>query len=383
MSAIGISLGTHMPELNAEHRLALVEGRLVVELITDDTAAGSPSRWVDLEAALCSRLMNLVQQVIAEGVAPGSRLILLLPASMDGSMTAGFSKAVQMEEPDLQCVRIFIPHDHYISFSAQHAMSLSALYPTETDLWVEGDAVAVPRLFSEPLISAMGCFWLPQSCSYLVTGGRGGIGSKLVDWLLDGMKLPPSSIILLVRKSKEPKCQSATSHPRGARIIEADISDVTDLCSNVELGELQNVGGIFHLAGSLDDGLVVNMTEARLRTPIIPKSAALHLLELVKMRGWVPRWFVSFSSTSSLFGFHGQSNYCAANSLLDQIATWPPTSVGPIRFISVNWGPWQEVGMAAAGSKAHAQAIKDGETPLSTQVTRVRNLWHIVSFHSH
>ena len=373
LPALSISLGSDIASLNEEHRLALSQGRLVVELFRDFTAAVDPSGWVDLEAAMCARLMTLVQQVCAEGVPAGSRLILLLPASMDGSMTAGFSKAVPMEDPDLHCVRIFIPGDRRTSFSAQHAVALSARYPTETDLWVEGDTVAVPRLFSEPVIRAKGSFRLPHGCSYLVTGGRGGIGSKLVDWLLDGMMLPPSSIILLVRKSK---ALTAPSHPRGVRIIEADISDAVNLCSNLELGKLQHVGGIFHLAGSLDDGLVINMNETRLRTPIVPKSAALHLLELVKVRGWAPRWLVCFSSTSSLFGFHGQSNYCAANALLDHMAMWPPTTAERLRIISVNWGPWEEVGMAAVGSKAHAQAVKDGERPLSTQVNACAQVFY-------
>ena len=122
------------------------------------------------------------------------------------------------------------------------------------------------------------------------------------------------------------------------------------------------------MAGALDDGLVSGMTEARLRTPMAPKAALLHLLEVMRRRSWTPRWIVSFSSTSSLFGFHGQANYCAANALLDQMATWHPVDERT-RLVTVNWGPWAQVGMAAIGSKAHEQALKDGELPLATTVS--------------
>merc|ERR1719429_597456 len=38
----------------------------------------------------------------------------------------------------------------------------------------------------------------------------------------------------------------------------------------------------------------------------------------------------------------------------------------PCRLISVNWGPWGELGMAKKGTKAYEMALEEGETPLST-----------------
>merc|ERR1719352_2110450 len=87
---------------------------------------------------------------------------------------------------------------------------------------------------------------------------------------------------------------------------------------------------------------------------------------------WPLRWAVGFSSTSSLFGYAGQANYCAANAMLDQLATFgsagvlPQGDQPPCRILAINWGPWAEAGMAKVGTKAYEQAVKEGDTPLPT-----------------
>jgi len=87
---------------------------------------------------------------------------------------------------------------------------------------------------------------------------------------------------------------------------------------------------------------------------------------------WPIRWIIGFSSTSSLFGYAGQTNYCAANAVLDQLATFgtsellPSGGRSPCKVLAVNWGAWGEVGMARVGTKAHSQAVAEGDVPLPT-----------------
>ena len=56
-------------------------------------------------------------------------------------------------------------------------------------------------------------------------------------------------------------------------------------------------------------------------------------------------FFGLYSSTAALLGAAGQGNYAAANSCLDALAQhW---SLKGLNALSVQWGPWLEVGMAA------------------------------------
>eukprot|EP00929_Paragymnodinium_shiwhaense_P093435 TRINITY_DN5360_c0_g1_i15.p1 TRINITY_DN5360_c0_g1~~TRINITY_DN5360_c0_g1_i15.p1 ORF type:complete len:351 (-),score=79.46 TRINITY_DN5360_c0_g1_i15:355-1407(-) len=117
------------------------------------------------------------------------------------------------------------------------------------------------------------------------------------------------------------------------------------------------------------------MTADRLRSVVEPKCGMLTaLLRAAALFRWPLQWILGFSSTSSLFGYGGQSNYCAANAMLDHLAAFstatdlPTGDRLPCKFIAVNWGPWGEAGMAKEGTKAYEQAVKEGDTPLKTAV---------------
>jgi acyl carrier protein len=56
-------------------------------------------------------------------------------------------------------------------------------------------------------------------------------------------------------------------------------------------------------------------------------------------------FFIMFSSAASLIGSPGQSNYVAANAFLDALAHERRRS--GLAALSINWGPWSEIGLAA------------------------------------
>ena len=76
--------------------------------------------------------------------------------------------------------------------------------------------------------------------------------------------------------------------------------------------------GVFHLAATLDDGIVPVLTGERLERVLRPKvDGACHLDELTADLDLAA--FVLFSSASGL-GSAGQANYAAANVSLDGLA---------------------------------------------------------------
>ena len=188
--------------------------------------------------------------------------------------------------------------------------------------------------------------------SYLITGGLGGFGLALAEWLVErGAR----NLILTGRSgaaTPETKKAVAALKRRGATVIvvKADIADerqVARLFKQIR-DKAQPLRGVFHAAMVLDDGLIAQLTPERFQRVLAPKvSGAWNLHRSSKD---LPLdHFVMFSSVSSLIGAAGQANYAAANSFLDAMAHYR-NSLG-MAALTVNWGALSGVGYLARNWK--------------------------------
>ncbi len=104
------------------------------------------------------------------------------------------------------------------------------------------------------------------------------------------------------------------------------------------------LGGIVHAAGIIDDGILQSQSWERFSKVMAPK--VLGTWNLHNLTQDLPlEFFIMFSSLSSLGCSPGQGNYAAANAFMDAIAHYRQAQGLPA--LSINWGPWAEVGMAA------------------------------------
>ena len=108
--------------------------------------------------------------------------------------------------------------------------------------------------------------------------------------------------------------------------------------------EMPPLRGVFHEAAVLDDGILSQQTLARFERVMNPKVfGAWHLHTLTQK---MPLdFFVLFSSAASILGVAGQANYVTANAFLDGLAHYRREQGLPA--MSIDWGAWAEVGMAA------------------------------------
>jgi len=195
-----------------------------------------------------------------------------------------------------------------------------------------------------------------KDATYLITGGTGGLGARLTSWLL---ARGAGHIALLGRSVPDRKLEP------GVRFFKADVSSYEDTAEALrEIGQtMPPLKGIFHLAGVLDDALLVDQDAERFHRAGTAKiDGAWHLHQLTAE---IPLdRFVMFSSMASLITMPGQGNYAAANSFLDALAHLRRAEGKA--GLSVNWGPWAEIGHAATeyGRRAHERLATLGVDPL-------------------
>jgi NADPH:quinone reductase-like Zn-dependent oxidoreductase len=200
--------------------------------------------------------------------------------------------------------------------------------------------------------------------TYLVTGGLGALGLRLAELLAQE---GAGCLVLSSRRSPDEAAQQAieamgSQHDCRVEVLSADLGDeqsVKDLLDDIR-SRMPPLGGVFHLAGVLEDALLPQQTAETLRIALAPKAfGAWHLHRLTQVDA--PELFVLFSSASAVLGSPGQANYTAANGFLDGLAAHRHALGLPAT--SVDWGPWADAGMAASEA-ARANLGKQGFTPL-------------------
>jgi acyl transferase domain-containing protein/NADPH:quinone reductase-like Zn-dependent oxidoreductase/acyl carrier protein/SAM-dependent methyltransferase len=184
--------------------------------------------------------------------------------------------------------------------------------------------------------------------SYLVTGGLGGLGLSVAEWLVER---GAGHLVLAGRSgavTEEQQKAVAALRTKGTRVtvVEVDVADRSAL--ERVLAEIRAtnmpLSGVIHAAGLVDDGVLLEQTPERLRKVMAPKIwGAIHLDELTREDDL--DFFVLYASGAGLLGSPGQGNYAAANSFLDALAERRRAERLPA--LSVDWGAFSEVGLAA------------------------------------
>ena len=183
--------------------------------------------------------------------------------------------------------------------------------------------------------------------TYLVTGGLSGLGLATARWLAEE---GAGRLVLVGRRDITPAMAASLDELRanGTAVIAKSLDITGEAALDGLLKSIRSEGpplrGIVHSAGVLDDGVLVQQDRNRFEQVLVPKVRGGWLLDRLTRCDPLD-WFVMFSSVASILGSAGQTNYSAANAFLDLLARERSTRGLP--GLSINWGAWAEVGMAA------------------------------------
>lgn len=186
---------------------------------------------------------------------------------------------------------------------------------------------------------------LRPSGVYLITGGLGGMGLTLADYLARTVQ---AKLVLVSRSDASPQIAQSIQawEEQGAEVMvcRADVADLAQMQA-VKTQILERFGtlhGIIHAAGVAGGGMIQLKTRAAVEPIFAPKVQGTLVLASLFQEFPLDFW-VLCSSLSSLLGGFGQVDYCAANAFLDCFAH----TDAPISYtVAINWGTWQQVGMA-------------------------------------
>ncbi|MCP3142305.1 type I polyketide synthase [Pyxidicoccus xibeiensis] len=241
--------------------------------------------------------------------------------------------------------------------------------------WVQG--------FDTVRLEAGATLPLRERGTVLITGGFGGLALAIAEGFAEKSR---ARLVLTTRTALPPREQwprlleqhegsdevrrrlraVLRLEERGAEVLvcQADVTDLDAMRGVVAMarerfGELH---GVIHAAGVPGGGLIQLKAPEAAAAVLAPKVQGTQVL-LAALEGSRPDFVVACSSLSSVVGRLGQVDYTAGNAFLDAAMRAFHARTG-IHAVAVNWGAWEEVGMAARKDAAEAHPVRLLEHPL-------------------
>ncbi|MBE9230400.1 SDR family NAD(P)-dependent oxidoreductase [Cuspidothrix issatschenkoi LEGE 03284] len=207
---------------------------------------------------------------------------------------------------------------------------------------------------------------LKQGGVYVVTGGLGGIGVTLAEFLA---KTVQGKLILIGRSQfldrqhwqqwldthhqqdetsqKIQRLQALETFGAKVLVLQADVANLEQMQQAIAqvLSKFGQIHGVIHAAGVPAGGAIQLKTTEAISRIFAPKIDGTLVLDRV-FQDVNLDWLVLCSSLNAMQGTFGQIDYCAANAFQDAFAHYRTNKTGKLT-LAINWDAWQDVGMAA------------------------------------
>ncbi|MCY1023219.1 type I polyketide synthase [Pyxidicoccus sp. MSG2] len=291
------------------------------------------------------------------------------PLEVAQSPLWGFASALfQQEFPELAGGAVDLDPSAPVA-EVERLLSLLQRPSTDSLVAMRGEQLWGERMVPAPKVASGSLpAQLRPDATYLITGGRGGLGLVFAHWLvkrgarrlvLAGRTALPdrrrwhmldatSSIGRQVAAVRELEALGASIHP-----VALDVTDekrMKEFVENFRREGWPSIRGVIHAAGVVQPRRFADLESSQLRDTLAPKLAGgwnLHKLLAEETLDF----FILCSSVNALGFSMGVADYAASNSFLDSLAHSRRNQ--GLHALSVNWSAWDEVGMASEEQVAH------------------------------
>ncbi|KJS64700.1 MAG: hypothetical protein JL50_19400 [Peptococcaceae bacterium BICA1-7] len=346
---------------------------------TGETLGGQLDRGVYSLLSLCQGLMEQRLKNIVQ--------LLYIYTGHGGpqpqySGVAGFLRTIRREYPGIVFRTIELEGLYRRSSSleesllAEAALAEMAGDPGEVEIRYR-DGVRLVRRIKEIDFSGSGGSGLLRSRGvYIITGGTGGLGLVLAEFLAGryGARLVLAGRSELSGLSEAKRAGIKQLKKLGAEVlyVKADVSrreDVERLVSEVR-SRFGEINGIIHCAGVIRDSLALKKTREEMDEVLAPKVYGTLFLD-EGTKGEKLDFFILFSSIAAVMGNVGQSDYAYANCFMDAFAerrrSLEKAGKRSGITLSFNWPLWEEGGMKLDDGIMEWMEENLGIVPMSTE----------------
>jgi myxalamid-type polyketide synthase MxaD len=225
-----------------------------------------------------------------------------------------------------------------------------------------------PSALSDPHAASAAPANFRKDGSYLLTGGAGGLGMRVAEWLV---QRGAGTLVLATRSrtsldARESGIEALRRAGADVIAIEADVADSEAMqrlfARFGSQGGLPPLRGIFHMAAEFRSSPLEAIDSTQIHSVFRAKVEGTCVLQQLA-RAMPLDFFLVFSSTAAIAGAGGLGSYAAANSFVESMASFGAAQGLPCN--SISWGTWRT--MRLAGSATQEQYVAAGMLPMADE----------------
>lgn len=337
----------------------------------------------DCTTTIYMQFFNLCKNLVKSRLRKPLQLIVVFPSAYPASIVIGalssFGKSLNKENPKLT-FKFFKTDEALLKDHAALAAKIAAVSASSAtqERWRSVNVEAgmlefceiTPTIAPEPAKDAL---YLTGDDTCLITGGTGKIGWLLGKHLAEEFKC---KVVVTGRRITIAQAEElARLREHGLEIIyhACDISSKAAVQELIDAVEKQYGGlsAVFHCAGSLQDGLLLNKQKDQVEKVFAGKIRGL--INIHDATQTYPlRFFALFSSLTSITGNIGQTDYSYANRFLEEWAVYRNLLSAHKKCngitVAISWPLWKQGGMQVPAQTLASLKEQTGMEPIETKV---------------